>query len=444
MARTTSHPEPRGSERPRVRFGREVAAEPDGQIYDPAQRSATRGTERRNFKRAFAVATPARRPLLTPKRVPPRPNTSEPLRRRSRAADQWRSGVAGLSGQAGSHRRPSVRQGGQERDAELSRCRPGDYVVHVSFGLASAAKTVHLRSDATREAFDLPAGGIRLEGRVGDVRIPAGQISFDVYRGSQFEPGERSARWRRASPPATSWCARGHLLHRLELRRQQRGGALRHPRAGRQAHRRDGHPPRRRHHAQARQRARRRGARQHQLVGAHARRRRGQGIDRRLPARWSWPRAITGRSRATRARPTSATSRSSPASTARSRCWRAEACFLIWRRIFATKRLSDLWPVDQGRSPQREGVQMSVFLRSCLASALVVASVWTGAAAAADAQNGERLARRWCATCHVVTSDQRQATGEAAPFSTIAKMPGFNEAQLAPCSCSRRIRPCRT
>ena len=67
---------------------------------------------------------------------------------------------------------------------------PGDYVVHVSFGLASAAKTVHLRSDATRETFDLPAGGLRLEGKVGDVRIPAGQIAFDVYRGSQFEPGE--------------------------------------------------------------------------------------------------------------------------------------------------------------------------------------------------------------------------------------------------------------
>lgn len=74
---------------------------------------------------------------------------------------------------------------------------------------------------------------------------------------------------------------------------------------------------------------------------------------------------------------------------------------------------------------------MSVFLQSCLASALVAASVWTSAAYAADAQNGERLARRWCATCHVVTSDQRQATGEAAPFSSIAKMPGFDEAKLA-------------
>lgn len=68
---------------------------------------------------------------------------------------------------------------------------PGDYVVHVAFGLASAVRTVSLRSDGAREVFDLPAGGVRLEGRVGETRIPAQQISFDVYRGSQFDTGER-------------------------------------------------------------------------------------------------------------------------------------------------------------------------------------------------------------------------------------------------------------
>jgi hypothetical protein len=67
----------------------------------------------------------------------------------------------------------------------------GDYVVHVTFGLASLAKTVHLRSEVVREVFDLPAGGLRLEGRVGDVKIPVGQINFDIMPGSQFEPGEK-------------------------------------------------------------------------------------------------------------------------------------------------------------------------------------------------------------------------------------------------------------
>jgi len=68
---------------------------------------------------------------------------------------------------------------------------PGNYIVHVGFGLATAVKPVALRGSTVREEFDLPAGGLRIEGRVGDVPIPAGQISFDVYKGSQFEAGDR-------------------------------------------------------------------------------------------------------------------------------------------------------------------------------------------------------------------------------------------------------------
>jgi hypothetical protein len=68
---------------------------------------------------------------------------------------------------------------------------PGNYVVHASLGLASAAKTVVLRSDTVREVFDIPAGGIRLEGRVGDVRIPLGHIAFEIFTGSQFDTSER-------------------------------------------------------------------------------------------------------------------------------------------------------------------------------------------------------------------------------------------------------------
>ncbi len=68
----------------------------------------------------------------------------------------------------------------------------GGYVVHVSFGFASAARQVHLRpSEMLREVFDIPAGGVVLKGQVGDVRIPTGQISFDIYKGSQFDTGEK-------------------------------------------------------------------------------------------------------------------------------------------------------------------------------------------------------------------------------------------------------------
>jgi hypothetical protein len=66
---------------------------------------------------------------------------------------------------------------------------PGGYVVHVSFGLATAAKKVQLRSETVRETFEIVAGGARFEGRVGDSRIPPGQITFDIFRGSQFESG---------------------------------------------------------------------------------------------------------------------------------------------------------------------------------------------------------------------------------------------------------------
>lgn len=67
----------------------------------------------------------------------------------------------------------------------------GAYIVHVGIGLATAVKPVTLNGPTVHEDFDLPAGALRLEGKVGDVRIPAGQVSFDVYKGSQFEPGDR-------------------------------------------------------------------------------------------------------------------------------------------------------------------------------------------------------------------------------------------------------------
>ncbi len=172
---------------------------------------------------------------------------------------------------------------------------PGNYVVHVGFGLASAVRAVQLRPDGLRETFEIPAGGLRIEGRVGDVRIPPGQISFDLFRGSQFEPGDRRAdraigRGRRRDPGAGR-----HLSRRFALRGRQLGGALRHPRADRQADRRHCHPSRGDDHAQAREPVRRRGPRQHPVVGAHARRRRGQGIDRRVPARHPGRGRIPGR-----------------------------------------------------------------------------------------------------------------------------------------------------
>jgi mono/diheme cytochrome c family protein len=49
-------------------------------------------------------------------------------------------------------------------------------------------------------------------------------------------------------------------------------------------------------------------------------------------------------------------------------------------------------------------------------------------ALAADAANGARLAMRWCAACHVVANDQREANADAPPFEEIAKR--FSEGGL--------------
>jgi hypothetical protein len=70
---------------------------------------------------------------------------------------------------------------------------PGNYVIHVALGLVSAVRPVTLKAETDRESFILPAGGLRIEGRVGTSKIPQNQISFAIYKGSQFEVGDRAS-----------------------------------------------------------------------------------------------------------------------------------------------------------------------------------------------------------------------------------------------------------
>jgi mono/diheme cytochrome c family protein len=55
----------------------------------------------------------------------------------------------------------------------------------------------------------------------------------------------------------------------------------------------------------------------------------------------------------------------------------------------------------------------------------------TCAACAADVANGERLARQWCASCHIVAADQSGPTSEAPPFVTLAARTDFSAEQIA-------------
>jgi mono/diheme cytochrome c family protein len=71
-------------------------------------------------------------------------------------------------------------------------------------------------------------------------------------------------------------------------------------------------------------------------------------------------------------------------------------------------------------------------MRICHAAIFVVAVGLTGSAVvAADADHGAELAKRWCATCHVVDSDQKRASADVLPFATIARKPDFSSEKLA-------------
>ena len=66
-----------------------------------------------------------------------------------------------------------------------------------------------------------------------------------------------------------------------------------------------------------------------------------------------------------------------------------------------------------------------------------------GTAVAADADNGSRLARRWCAPCHVVAPNQARPTGEARHLRALQS--GRTSAlQKLRYSCSIHIRRCPT
>ncbi|WP_309774597.1 c-type cytochrome [Nitrobacter vulgaris] len=50
---------------------------------------------------------------------------------------------------------------------------------------------------------------------------------------------------------------------------------------------------------------------------------------------------------------------------------------------------------------------------------------------AADPSNGKDIAERWCASCHLVESGQRNSTDLAPPFTYLAKRPDFDQNKLA-------------
>jgi mono/diheme cytochrome c family protein len=72
-------------------------------------------------------------------------------------------------------------------------------------------------------------------------------------------------------------------------------------------------------------------------------------------------------------------------------------------------------------------------MQFCKALAFATTALFLGTVAcyAADAEHGRDLAKRWCASCHVVSPDQARANADAPPFVTIARSPNFDAKRLA-------------
>ena len=63
---------------------------------------------------------------------------------------------------------------------------------------------------------------------------------------------------------------------------------------------------------------------------------------------------------------------------------------------------------------------------------VTMAALLPQAAMAASAASGEKMAKRWCVACHIVSKDQKSGgSTQSPPFSAIAKKPGFDAGKLA-------------
>jgi mono/diheme cytochrome c family protein len=78
--------------------------------------------------------------------------------------------------------------------------------------------------------------------------------------------------------------------------------------------------------------------------------------------------------------------------------------------------------------PMIDIVQIATRLVACLVAAMALVAV---PANATDPATGERIATRWCASCHALGRAEPKTRTEAASFAEIARIPEFNERLLA-------------
>jgi mono/diheme cytochrome c family protein len=70
-------------------------------------------------------------------------------------------------------------------------------------------------------------------------------------------------------------------------------------------------------------------------------------------------------------------------------------------------------------------------LTACWGAVAALLGSLAGECAAADRVNGERIAKHWCAECHIVDAEQRQGSDRVATFAQIGGSKRFDEKSLA-------------
>ena len=58
---------------------------------------------------------------------------------------------------------------------------PGNYIIHVAYGFASASKRISVQRGNLNERLAINAGALQLKGAVGGSPIPANRLTFSVY-----------------------------------------------------------------------------------------------------------------------------------------------------------------------------------------------------------------------------------------------------------------------
>jgi hypothetical protein len=68
---------------------------------------------------------------------------------------------------------------------------PGAYIVHATYGLASASRRIILAQQTVTDRIAISAGGLSLAARVGDIPIPNDRVSFSIYVAQGSDPEGR-------------------------------------------------------------------------------------------------------------------------------------------------------------------------------------------------------------------------------------------------------------